>query len=150
MAGSIKWVAMKKFLSPFPLLQDAGLALVRIIVGYFMIYHGREIFDEEIMNGYLTWDQFKGFSSPAFMVYMGKIAELLAGIFLMTGLFTRFAALVLIMTMTYISFFVAEGRIWYEDQHPFLFVLLGMVFFFTGGGKYSVDRLIFSNVKNVA
>ena len=141
---------MKKFLSPFPLLQDAGLALVRIIVGYFMIHHGREIFDEEIMNGYLTWDQFKGFSSPAFMVYMGKIAELLAGIFLMTGLFTRFAALVLIMTMTYISFFVAEGRIWYEDQHPFLFVLLGMVFFFTGGGKYSVDRLIFSNVKNVA
>ena len=141
---------MKKFLSPFPLLQDAGLALVRIIVGYFMIYHGREIFDEEIMNGYLTWDQFKGFSSPAFMVYMGKIAELLAGIFLMTGLLTRFAALVLIMTMTYISFFVAEGRIWYEDQHPFLFVLLGMVFFFTGGGKYSVDRLIFSNVKNVA
>ena len=141
---------MKKFLSPFPLLQDAGLAMVRIIVGYFMIYHGLEVFDEKIMNDYLKWDQFKAFSSPAFMVYMGKTAELVGGIFLMTGLFTRFAALVLIFTMTYVSFFVGQGRVWYEDQHPFMFVLFGVGFLFTGGGKYSIDKLIFSNVKKLA
>lgn len=94
------------------------------------------------MKGYVTWDSFKGFSSPALVVSIGKIAELVAGIFLMIGLFTWLASLVLIFTMTYISFFVGHGKIWYEDQHPFLFVLLGMVFFFTGSGKYSIDKLI--------
>ncbi len=40
-------------------------------------------------------------------------------------------------------FFVGHGKIWYEDQHPFLFVLLAFVFFFIGGGKWSVDYLLF-------
>ena len=74
------------------------------------------------------------------MVYIGKGAELLAGIFLTIGLFTRFASLVLIATMLYIAFYVGSGKIWYEDQHPFLFVLLGLIFFFSGSGKWSVDE----------
>ena len=76
---------MKKLLSPLPLWQDSGLTLIRVTVGYFMIYHGWEVFDKETMKGYLAWDSFKGFSSPAFVVYMGKIAELAAGVFLMFG-----------------------------------------------------------------
>lgn len=136
---------MKKLLSPSPLWQDSGLAFIRIIVGAFMIFHGWEVFDAEKMKVYLTWESFKGFSSPSFMVYMGKIAELIAGILMTIGLFTRPAALVLIFTMLYISFLVGHGKVWYEDQHPFLFVLLGLVFFFTGPGKLSVDQLLFRN-----
>ena len=136
---------MKKLLSPSPLWQDSGLAFIRIIVGSFMIFHGWEVFDAEKMKVYLTWDSFKGFSSPSFMVYMGKIAELIAGILMTIGLFTRPATLVLIFTMLYISFLVGHGKVWYEDQHPFLFVLLGLVFFFTGPGKLSVDQLLFRN-----
>lgn len=138
---------MNKIFSASPLWQTAGLCFVRIIVGYFMIYHGWEVFDKEIMSGYLTWDSFKGFSSPAFMVYMGKTAELVAGIFLLIGLFTRLASLVLIFTMIYVSFFVGHGKVWYEDQHPFLFVLLGLVFFFTGSGKWSVDQLLLRKIR---
>lgn len=138
---------MNKIFSASPLWQTTGLCFVRIIVGFFMIYHGWEVFDKEIMSGYLTWDSFKGFSSPAFMVYMGKIAELIAGIFLLIGLFTRLASLVLIFTMIYVSFFVGHGKVWYEDQHPFLFVLLGLVFFFTGSGKWSVDQLLLRKIR---
>lgn len=134
---------MRKLFSPAPLWPDSGLAFVRIVVGGFMIFHGLEVFDEEKMKGYLDWDSFKGFSSPAFVVYMGKVAELVAGIFLTIGLFTRLSSLVLIFTMLYISFFVGHGKVWYEDQHPFLFVLLGLVFFFMGSGPYSADRLVF-------
>lgn len=134
---------MKKLFSPAPLWPDSGLAFIRIIVGGFMIYHGLEVFDESKMKPYFDWDAFKGFSSPAFIVYFGKTAELIAGIFLTIGLFTRLSSLVLIFTMLYISLFVGHGKIWYEDQHPFLFVLLGLVFFFTGPGKLSVDQLLF-------
>ncbi len=128
-----------------PLWQDAGLALVRVVTGFFMIYHGWEVFDKEIMKTYLGWDSFKGFSSPAFMVYMGKTSELIAGLFLLPGLFTRLASLLMIGTMSYVTLFVGHGKIWYEDQHPFMFVLLGLVFFFVGGGRYSIDYLIFKN-----
>ena len=134
---------MNKLFSPSPLWPDSGLAFIRIVVGAFMIYHGLEVFDEAKMKPYFDWDACKGFSSPAFIVYFGKIAELIAGIFLTIGLFTRLSSLVLIFTMLYISLFVGHGKVWYEDQHPFLFVLLGLVFFFTGPGKLSVDQLVF-------
>ena len=109
-----------------------------------MIYHGWEIFSPSKMNGYLEWDLFKT-SSGKTLVYVGKAAELIAGIFLFLGLFTRLGALILISTMACISFFVGHGKIWYEDQYPFLFVLLGLVFFFMGPGAFSLDNLIFKN-----
>jgi len=133
---------MKNFFSPSPLWQQSGLGCIRIIVGIFMIYHGSEVFDPEKMKMYTTWDIFKN-SSGSVMVYMGKSAELLAGIMLALGCFTRIGSVMLILTMLYLSFFVGHGKIWYEDQYPFLFALLGLVFFFTGPGKWSIDNLLF-------
>ncbi|MEO5682827.1 MAG: DoxX family protein [Chitinophagaceae bacterium] len=138
---------MNKFLSPLPYMQQEGLAIIRIIVGLLMVFHGFEIFDTETMQGYTTWAQFKEMPSPAVIVYAGKGAELVTGILFVIGWFTRPAALLLIITMLYISFFVGHGKVWYDDQHPFLFVLLGGVFFFTGPGKWSVDELSFKKNK---
>lgn len=134
---------MNKFLSSSSLGQNAGLALVRIIAGFFMIYHGWEIFNETKMNEYLQWDQIKLLSTGKFMVYAGKLAELIAGVLLSLGLLTRVASVLVIGTMGYIAFFVGHGKIWYEDQHPFLFVLLGIVFLFAGGGRWSADHYVF-------
>ena len=131
---------MTKLLSSAPVAQQSGLAFIRIIVGLLMVYHGLEVFDAGKIKDYAQWDFFKKFSSPAFVVYIGKSAELVAGILLTIGLFTRLASLVLIATMLYIAFYVGSGKIWYEDQHPFLFVLLGLIFFFSGSGKWSVDE----------
>ena len=94
---------MKKFLSPSPLWQANGIGLLRIFVGLMVVYHGREIFDAELMKGYTTWDSFKGFSTPALMVYVGKGSELVAGILLTLGLFTRVACAIIICT------FIAAG-----------------------------------------
>jgi putative oxidoreductase len=138
---------MNKFFSSSPVFQQEGLAIIRIITGLFMIYHGFEVFDTATMHGYTTWDQFKGKPSAAFFVYTGKSAELIAGILFTIGWFTRPASLVLILTMLYISFFVGHGKVWYDDQHPFLFVLLGFVFFFTGPGKWSADSVLLNKNK---
>ena len=135
-----------KFFSAGSIFQEVGLALIRVIVGLFLVYHGWEVFDPAQMKTYAAWDTFKESSSPSFLVYLGKGAELVAGILLAVGLLTRVAALITIGTMLYITFFVGHGKFWYEDQHPFLFVLLALVFFFTGGGKWSVDRMIFGQL----
>jgi uncharacterized membrane protein YphA (DoxX/SURF4 family) len=126
--------------------EDEGLAIIRIITGFFMAYHGWEVFDAAKMNGYLQWDQFKS-SSAVFMVHLGKSAELVGGILLMLGLFTRLAALIMAFTMLYVSLVVGTGKIWYEDQHPFLFVLLALVFFFVGAEKWSFDKLFFPGTR---
>ena len=125
-------------------MPDTGLLLVRVITGGFLVYHGWEIFSPAKMNEYLQWDMFKNNSAGKLLVYMGKGAELLGGGLLAIGLFTRVAASMIIATMCYISFFVGHGKVWYDDQHPFLFVLLGIVFLFAGGGNCSADHLIFN------
>lgn len=133
---------MRNLFSPSPWLFDAGIALIRIITGFFMIYHGWEIMEPEKMNAYLDWDIFKR-GAGKWLVYGGKAAELVVGVFLLLGLFTRIAAIILVLTMAYIAFIIGHGKVWYEDQHPFLFVLLGLVFVFTGPGKFSVDHSLY-------
>jgi putative oxidoreductase len=133
---------MQRFLSPSPIWQQNGIFLLRIIVGGFLIYHGCEVFDKVKMHEYETWDTFKGMGK-SFLPYLGKSLELIAGICLFLGLFTRFASMMIMGTLGYITFFVGGGKVWYEDQHPFLFVLLALVFIFTGPGNYSLDQFLF-------
>lgn len=130
---------MKKFFSAEPFAPNVGLTLVRIVVGLFLIYHGWEVFDTAKMNEYLTWDNFKQSSNGKLLLYAGKSAELIAGILFVLGLFTRMASLVTIGTLGYIAFGLGNGIVWYNDQHPFLFVLLAFLFLFTGPGPFSMD-----------
>lgn len=138
---------MSKFLSSTPIWQSFAIAIVRTILGVFLVYHGWEIFDKAKMNEYLTWDAFKQSSGGTFLVYSGKAAELIAGVLLIVGLYTRIASLLVIGVMLYISFALGNGIIWYNDQHPFMFALFGFLFFFIGPGTYSLDHLLFQKQK---
>jgi putative oxidoreductase len=122
---------------------DNAIAIVRIIVGAFMIYHGAEVFNPELMKGYETRLTEMKMSNPALQAYTGKVAELVAGILLTSGLFTRIGAVIMAGTMTFITFIIGSGKFYYEDQHPFMFVLCAFIFFFDGGKKWSLDSLIF-------
>jgi putative oxidoreductase len=95
------------------------------------------------MGGYGQWLSDLKFPLPQVAAYLGKGAELVGGILLTLGLFTRLAALVLAITMLLVCFGMGHGRIFTDDQHPFLFVLLAGLFFFTGAGKWSLDQFIF-------
>ena len=63
---------------------------------------------------------------------MGKSAEFIGGLLLFTGLFTRLACIILGVDMFYITFFVGNGKIWYDAQHPFMFVLMAALLFSPG------------------
>ena len=137
----------KKLLSADPIYPETAIALVRITTGLFMIYHGWEVFDNIKMAEYAKWMKDLGLPSPSFISYIGKGIELVSGIFLFLGLFTRLAVIPLACTMAFICFGIGKGRIFYEEQHPFMFILLAFLFFFTGPGKWSFDNLFFSKIK---
>jgi len=120
--------------------NSAGFAIVRIITGLLLAYHGLEIFETAKMQEYASWDSIKTMPFATFWAYLGKAVELLGGILLTIGFLTRPAALVIALTMLFICFKIGNGKFWYEDQHPFLFFLLAMIYFFTGPGKWSVEK----------
>jgi putative oxidoreductase len=121
--------------------QQTGLVFVRIITGLLMAYHGWEIFDSAKMADYAKWEVIQTLPAPQVMVYVGKVLELITGVCFVLGIFTRISALLMALNMLFICFKVGNGRFYYEDQHPFLFVLLALVFFFTGPVKWSLDQL---------
>ncbi len=117
--------------------QGQALAVLRIVTGLLLVYHGKEVFDGALMGEYQEWTQFGG---STWLPYLGKGAEFVAGLMLVAGFLTRLAALVTAGTFGYITFFIGGGKFWYEDQHPFMFLLLGILFLIIGGGLWSVDR----------
>ena len=108
-----------------------------------MTYHGLEIFDRQKMLPYMEWDIVKSLPAPELLVYIGKGIEFVSGICFVLGLFTRIAAVLMAADMLFICFKIGSGKFYYEDQHPFLFALIALVFFFTGPVKWSLDILWF-------
>lgn len=127
-----------------PLWKDNGLAIIRIVTGLLMMYHGWEIFSPETMAPYVEWEVVKALPAPKEMVYLGKGLELVTGICFVLGLFTRPAAVFMAVDMLFICFIIGNGKFYYQDQHPFLFALIAMIFFFTGPVKWSIDKVWFN------
>ncbi|MCR6722248.1 MAG: DoxX family protein [Chitinophagaceae bacterium] len=123
-----------------PLWPGYGLGIARIVTGFFMAYHGYEVFDVKTMQNYASWPIFQKFPSPEITAYIGKGLELVSGILLLVGLWTRLASVIMIAVMAFVTFVIADGQFWYRDQHPFLFILLGWIFITQGPGAFSIDR----------
>jgi putative oxidoreductase len=134
---------IRNLFSPKPLFYQNGMLTLRILIGGMMAYHGMEVFDPPTMDSYLTYDAIKILPVPRFMVYLGKGMELVTGICFVVGFLTRLAAMFMAIDMLYICFFIGNGKFYYQDQHPFLFALLAIVFFFTGPVKLSIDGILF-------
>ena len=121
--------------------QSTILAMVRIVTGLLVAYHGLEVFDSAKMSEYASWDSIKALPVPSFWAYAGKGAELLGGILLSLGFFTRIAAASVAGVMLFICFYIGKGKFWYEDQHSFLFVVIASIYLFSGAGKWSIDQM---------
>jgi len=129
-------------LLPESKLTPAVLAFTRILIGSFMLYHGVEVFDYAKMQDYIKWFTDEKMFAPAATAYTGKIAECVAGVLLITGFLTRIGAFIMLVTMLIISFGIGEGRVFMQEQHPFLFCVFGILFLIAGGGPWSVDKWI--------
>jgi putative oxidoreductase len=138
---------IKQLLSSRTILEK-WFIILRIVTGVMIARYGLEVFNKTKMDGNFAWLTDIHFPAPVFMAYLGKGAELIGGIFLMLGLFTRFAAVVLIINMLVIIFIMGAGNIFENEQLPFLLMILFICFLFQGGGELSLDHLFFNKKRS--
>jgi putative oxidoreductase len=124
-----------------PLNADLAAFLLRLIFGGLFIFHGYQKIENYDMILKMFPDYFG--LGPGFSFNMVIFAEFVCGILIVLGLLTRLAALPILITMI-VAYFVAHKKDDFTVKElPFLFMLLSLVVFILGSGKYSVDRLIF-------
>jgi putative oxidoreductase len=69
-------------------------------------------------------------------------AEVFCALFIVVGLFTRLAAIPLIIAMSVVVFMINKGQPFNKSELPLLFLAAFVALLFTGSGKYSIDRAI--------
>jgi putative oxidoreductase len=128
-------------------LDPYMLPLLRITLGVILIPHGLQKFFGWFGGaGFERMSQIFeqiGYRPGAFWVTIVALTELVGGLMLVFGVFTRFAAAaVVIFMMNGVWFTSAKGFFWTNQGCEFslLIGIAALVFLVKGGGEYSVDK----------
>jgi putative oxidoreductase len=121
--------------------------ILRIALGGILIPHGCQklfgMFGGLGLSGNAAlFDRF-GYSPGMFWGTLVGCTELIGGILLVVGLFTRFAAAaVLIFMVVAVKFTSAKGFFWSNGgfEFPLLIGICALFFLIRGGGNWSIDR----------
>jgi putative oxidoreductase len=123
-------------------VSSKGIALVRIVIGILLVFHGSQAFNQQEMAEYGPWMADLGVPFPLVASYIGKALELVGGVCLILGIYMRIATGLLMATFLFITCVMGGGKILTDGQHPFLFFLFSMLFFFSGDSGVSIKRFL--------
>jgi putative oxidoreductase len=123
--------------------------ILRVALGGVLIPHGmQKLFGMFGGMGFTAnaalFDKL-GYTPGVFWGTLVGCTELIGGILLVIGLFTRFAAAaVVIFMLTAIHFTSAKGFFWGAGgmEYPILIGVCALFFLIRGGGPYSVDHAL--------
>ena len=148
---------MKKIFtaSANPVNKDAGLLILRLLIGLIMAFFGYEKLSHfSAMAASDFWAKNVSFLGlhGAFPLALTVFAEFFCSIFIIFGFLTRYSCLVLMFCMGYIftvvfpsaPFHAGENGLQFNDA--FTYFVMYLVLFLTGPGKYSVDYKSFTKV----
>jgi putative oxidoreductase len=132
------------FLQP---LYDAAVPLswliVRVAVGWNLLVHGWGKIMIGPTDAFLKAFADLGFTPPAFWFWSSFLIEMLGGISLILGLFTRFFAVAAAIELLLITVaYWPTGFSWLKRgyEYTMLWGLLCFAIALRGGGPYSLDR----------
>ena len=124
--------------------SDLSLAALRILTGGFLVYGTEDnVRSAERMEEFVHFLEANNFPSPELLAPLSAYAQFVCGILLVLGLLTRWAGLVVAF-----NFVVAVAMVhWTQDFRAWwpaiVLVFLGLHFACRGGGRWSLDAMIF-------
>lgn len=125
-------------------MDDIGKLILRITTAGLIMFHGisKIVHGVGFIGGALTQVHIPGF--VAYGVYVG---EVLAPLFIILGLWTRVASLVVVLNMVVAilleayrnAFVIQRTGAWGLEAEAF-YLLTALVIFFIGAGKYAIRQ----------
>ena len=122
-------------------LQDFGLLAVRLLAGGMMLTHGIPKIDRFFGEGPVQFADPFGLG-PEISLGLAIFAEVACAILVMIGYKTRWATIPLMITMLVAAFLIHWADPFGEKELPLLFLTVFGGILISGGGSYSVDRIL--------
>lgn len=119
---------------------EVGTLILRVVLGLVFLFHGLDKFQSGIGN---TVGWFESIGLPGLLAYAVALIEMVGGILLIIGLFSRIVSglLVVIMAGAVITVNFAEGFLGGYELDLAL-MAMAIFIFLNGAKKYSLDRII--------
>ena len=129
-------------------MLDLVSLILRFCLGIVFIAHGLQVafgmFPGPGISGFLNMLSGLGFKPALFWAYVGAYVELIGGVFLFFGIFTRISAMFILVFMAVAvlkvhlskGFFIQAGGF----EYNFLIICVCIVLMILGSGKYGVTK----------
>ncbi|MFP5247376.1 MAG: DoxX family protein [Thermoanaerobaculia bacterium] len=138
------------------LTSDIAALILRVVAGAIFLPHGWSKIAGDGGAGAFAADVAANYGIPSFLGYVAAYAEVVGGVLLVVGLFTRLDALLLGATMFVAAFLVQlpDALFGVEPgaikafvairgiELPLAMFAICVALLLTGGGRFSLDRLI--------
>ena len=117
-----------------------AMLVLRLGLGILMMHHGYQ----KLINFNGTATYMPGFvgMSPTITTALDVFAEFFCSMFLILGLFTRFATIPIIIAMSFALFHSHNGDVFGKGELASLYLTGFIVLLFVGPGRVSVDSMI--------
>lgn len=119
---------------------DLGLLVARVGIAVLMFTHGIPKLMLILSGGSVQFPALMGMSAE-FTLLLAVFAEVFCSVLLLIGFATRLAVIPLITTMLVAALFIHVSDPFTVKEPALLYMLVYVVFLFTGSGKYSLDNL---------
>lgn len=119
---------------------NLGMLVLRVVSGLVLVDHGysKLIGFAERKDHFMNFLNIGSTTSLSLIIF----AEFFCGLLLILGMFTRLAAIPVLIGMS-VAFFIAnEGDIFGKGQTPALLAASAVLFLFVGAGRVSVDGMM--------
>lgn len=120
---------------------DIAILIMRICIGCFMLTHGTPKLMKLFSDVPIQFADPIGIGTNLSFV-LAVFAEFFCSCFLILGLASRAFLIPLIITMSVAGFIVHSNDSFGKKEMAFIFLLVYIVLFILGSGKYSLDRII--------
>ena len=117
-----------------------GMLVLRVVLGILLLSHGysKLVSFNKLQH---TFMNFMGMGSTVSLVLI-IFAEVFCSIFLILGLFTRFAIIPIMIGMFVVVFMASNGDILGPGERGMMYLAASVTILFCGPGKISVDGMI--------